>query len=311
MNKYLYGEEHPYAVPHTGTGYEQTVSELTREDVVHFYEQWLRPNNATLVVTGDISMEELTSKLENTLSTWKPAEVPKIDFKAPQPAQANTLYLIDRPESQQSIILAGHLTGKYGDYPEIAVEQMINILGGAFTSRINMNLREDKHWSYGAGGFVLPAQQERPFLVYAPVQTDKSAESVVELRKELQDFVDSRPATEEEVEKVKMNQVLALPGQWETNASVNSSLANLVKYDLPDDYYQNYDANVKNLTPEDVKQVSLDIVKPGKVSWFIVGDKAKIAAKLEALEFDRMVELDPEGNPINSTIPEKDQELKN
>lgn len=311
MNRYLYGEDHPYSTPFTGTGYENTVKDLTRKDVQKFYDQWLRPNNATLVVTGDIDMNELKSKLENSLKGWKKGDIPKITFNKPNVKDKNTLYLINRPESQQSVIIAGHLTGKYGDYPEVAVEQMVNILGGEFTSRINMNLREDKHWAYGAGGFVMGAQQERPFLVYAPVQTDKSAESVTELRKELQDFVSTRPATSAEVEKVKTNQVLALPGQWETNASVNSSLYNLVKYGLPDDYYQNYDAMVRGLSVEDVQKVSKDIVKPEEVNWFIVGDKGKIIDKLEGLNFDRIIELDPDGKPVNHTIKEKEASLKN
>lgn len=312
MNRYLYGEDHPYSTPYTGTGYENTVKDLTRKDVQKFYDQWLRPNNATLVVTGDIEMNELKSKLENSLKGWKKGDIPKITFNKPNVKDKNTLYLINRPESQQSVIIAGHLTGKYGAYPEVAVEQMVNILGGEFTSRINMNLREDKHWAYGAGGFVMGAQQERPFLVYAPVQTDKSAESVTELRKELQDFVSTRPATSAEVEKVKTNQVLALPGQWETNASVNSSLYNLVKYDLPDDYYQNYDAMVRGLSVEDVQKVSREIVKPEEVNWFIVGDKGKIIEKLEGLNFDRIVELDPDGKPVNPTIKEKEEaSLKN
>ena len=313
MNKYLYGEGHPYSNPYTGTGYEKTVSSLTRDDVVDFYQQWLRPNNATLIVTGDIEMDELKSKLENNLKNWKPGEIPEIEFKKPSVTAKNTLYLLDRPESQQSVILAGHLTGKYGDYPEIAVEQMVNILGGDFTSRINMNLREDKHWAYGAGGFVMGAQHERPFLVYAPVQTDKSAESVTELRKELAEFVSTRPVTQEELDKTKTNQVLALPGQWETNAAVNNSLYNLVKYHLPQDYYQKYDTNVRNLSLTDVQQVSEQIVQPEEVNWFIVGDKSKIAANLDKLGFDQIIEIDADGNPVTPALQEKDEamELKN
>lgn len=312
MNKYLYGEDHPYSSPFTGSGYEETVKQLKREDVKKFYDQWLRPNNATLVVTGDVSMEELKSKLEKNLKGWKKGDVPKITFSRPKTPDKNTLFLIDRPESQQSIIIAGNLTGKYGEYPEVAVEQMMSVLGGEFTSRINMNLREDKHWSYGAGGFVMGAKQERPFLVYAPVQTDKSAESVKELKRELEEFVSTRPVTSEELEKVKQNQVLALPGQWETNSSVNNSLVNLVKYDLPDDYYQNYDQMVRDLSVSDVRDVSKQVVRPEQVNWFIVGDKAKIAAELDELDFDRIVELDPDGNPLKPTIKEKEKtDLKN
>lgn len=308
MNKYLYGEDHPYSGPQTGSGYEETVEKLTREDVVNFYNTWLKPNNATLVVTGDIEMDQLKDHLEKSLGKWKKGEVPQVSFTKPKTDTKNTLYLMDRPESQQSVIIAGHLTDKYGENPEYAVEQMVNILGGEFTSRINMNLREDKHWAYGAGGFVMGTKEERPFLVYAPVQTDKSAESVTELRKELAEFVTTRPATAEEVEKVKTNQVLALPGQWETNAAVNASLRNMVKYDLPDDYYKTYDAEIRNLSAEDIQKVSKKMVDPEKVNWFIIGDRAKIADKLDELDFDEIIEIDVDGNPVKPKIIKKEKD---
>ena len=305
MNKYLYGEGHPYSNPYTGSGYEATVEKLTREDIVKFYDTWMKPNNATLVVTGDIDMKELKSKLEKSLGKWKDGSVPTIVFNKPAVNTKNTLYLINRPESQQSVIIAGHLTEKYGAFSEIALEQMVSILGGDFTSRINMNLREDKHWAYGAAGFVMDAQQERPFLVYAPVQTDKTAESVKELRKEILEFVTTRPATQKELDKVKTNQVLKLPGQWETNSAVNSSLYNLVKYDLPDDYYQKYDANVRSLSLNELQSVSKKAVKPNAVNWFMVGDKAKISEKLNELGFDNIIEIDADGNPVNQFINAK------
>jgi len=308
MNKYLYGEEHPYSNPFTGTGYEATVEKLKREDILKFYNTWMKPNNATLIITGDISMDELKSKLEKSFGKWKKTDVPSIVFNKPNVKTKNTLYLMNRPESQQSVIIAGHLTEKYGAVSEIAVEQMVNILGGDFTSRINMNLREDKHWAYGAGGFVMGAKAERPFIVYAPVQTDKTAESVQELQKEILDFVSTKPATQEELDKVKTNQILKLPGQWETNDAVNNSVYDLVKYDLPNDYYQKYDANVRNLSLSDLHKVSKKIVKPSDVNWFMVGDKEKIIGKLEALGFDDIIEIDADGNPIKGEIkvPKKD-----
>jgi len=305
MNKYLYGEGHPYSNPYTGTGYETTVEKLTRDDIVKFYDTWMKPNNATLIVTGDVDMKELKSKLEKSLGKWKEGNVPTIVFNKPEVSTKNTLYLMDRPESQQSVIIAGHLTEKYGAFSEIALEQMVSILGGDFTSRINMNLREDKHWAYGAAGFVMDAQQERPLLLYAPVQTDKTAESVKELRKEISEFVTTRPATQKELDKVKTNQVLKLPGQWETNGAVNSSLYNLVKYNLPDDYYQKYDANVRSLSLTELQSVSKKAVKPNAVNWFMVGDKEKISSKLNELGFDNIIEIDADGNPINQFINTK------
>ncbi len=311
MNKLLYGDGHPYSNPYTGTGYESTVDKLTREDILKFYDSWMKPNNATIVVTGDVEMSELKSKLQKSLGKWKKGSVPEITFTKPKTNTKNTLYLMNRPESLQSVIIAGHLTEKYGGVSEIALEQMVSILGGDFTSRINMNLREDKHWAYGAGGLVLGSKEERPFIVYAPVQTDKSAESVTELRKEISEFVTTRPASQEELDKVKTNQILKLPGQWETNSSVNSSVANLVRYDLPDDYYQKYDGNVRNLSIEDIKKVSNVVVKPDEVNWFMVGDRAKIANKLDELGFDAIIEIDADGNPIEPSVKTPEKEIKN
>ncbi|WP_228236512.1 M16 family metallopeptidase [Allomuricauda sp. M10] len=311
MNKYMYGDDHPYSSPYTGTGYEDGVAKLTRNDVVDFYNTWFKPNNSTIIVTGDVEMSELKSKLEKTLGKWKKGDVPKIVFNQPQTSTKNTLYLMNRPESQQSVILAGHLTEKYGDVSEVALEQMVNILGGDFTSRINMNLREDKHWSYGAGGFVMGSKEVRPFIVYAPVQTDKTAESVTEIRKEISEFTSTRPATKEELEKVKTNQVLKLPGQWETNSSVNSSVRNLIRYNLPDDYYQKYDQNVRTLSVDDIRKVSNQVVKPEKMNWFMVGDRAEIISKLDELGFDSIIEIDADGNMLKPTVEPIKSDIKN
>ena len=311
MNKYLYGDDHPYSSPYTGTGYEETVAKMSRDDVLSFYNTWVKPNNSTLIVTGDISMDELKPKLEKALGKWKKGDVPQVTFNAPKTNTKNTLYLMNRPESQQSVIIAGHLTDKYGGVSEIALEQMVSILGGDFTSRINMNLREDKHWSYGAGGFVLGSKEERPFILYAPVQTDKTAESVTELRKEITDFLGSRPPTQEELDKVKTNQVLKLPGQWETNSAVNGSVRNMIRYDLPDDYYKTYDKSVRDLSISDIKEVSKAVVKPDAVNWFMVGDRAKIISKLDELGFDNIVEIDADGNPTVPAMNQQGTDIKN
>jgi predicted Zn-dependent peptidase len=155
------------------------------------------------------------------------------------------------------------------------------------------------------------AKQERPFLVYASVQTDKTAESVTEFRKEISDFINTRPATQEEVDKVKANQILKLPGQWETNASVNGSVANLVKYGLDDDYYQKYDASVRDLSLKDIQNVSEKVIKPDAVNWFMVGDRAKIVDKLDELGFDAIIEIDADGKPILPALKENKNDIKN
>ncbi len=133
------------------------------------------------------------------------------------------IFLIDRPESQQSLMVAGYLAQPYGQLDENAIEQMNNVLGGDFTSRINLNIREDKHWSYGAGSFIINTRGQRPFLVFAPVQTDKTKESAQEVIKEVTSFVGDKPMTQAEFDKTKQNTVLGMAGMWETNARVNNS----------------------------------------------------------------------------------------
>lgn len=134
---------------------------------------------------------------------------------------------------------------------------------------------------------------------------------MTELRKEIDDFVNSRPPTKAELDKVKINQILKLPDQWETNAAVNGSVANLVKYNLPDEYYQKYDDNVRNPALKDVLDVSKKVVRPDDINWFIVGDRAKIADKFDELGFDAIIEIDADGNPLKPTMENSDVNIKN
>ncbi len=298
MGKYMYGSDHAYSLPFTGSGYEKTVLALTREDLIKFYDRWMKPNNATIVVVGDISLNEITNKLEKRFGKWKKGDVPTKNIATVKPPKGNILYLMDRPESQQSIIITGHITKPYGGVSEIARENLMDALGSQFTSRINMNLREDKHWSYGARGLIFNAKGQRSFIGFAPVQTDKTAESAIEMRKEITQFVKDKPQTKEELEKVKGNAILKLPGKWETNRAVSASLKTMVTYGLPDDFYQKYDENVRNLSLKDVHGTSKELIRPKDLNWFIVGDKAVIIDKLKDFGFDEIIEIDADGNPL-------------
>ncbi|MEN7549627.1 pitrilysin family protein [Rapidithrix thailandica] len=303
LPKFLYGDAHAYSIPLTGSGYEHTVQTISRDDITSYYQKWIRPNNATLVVVGDLEMGELLKQLEAKFGAWEKGKLPAKNIHAVQPANRNKLYVMDRPESQQSIIVAGKLIQPYGDINEIARETMNNVLGGEFTSRVNMNLREDKHWAYGAFTLVWNAKGQRPLLAYAPVQTDKTKESIQELQKELSQFVGDKPVTQAELTKVKENRILKLPGQWETNGSVAGSLNNIVKYNLKDDYYQKFDQNVRSLDLEEVRKLSKLLVKPQEFNWLVVGDKEKIMASLQELDFDEIITIDPNGNPLEPSQP--------
>lgn len=297
----LYGEGHAYSNPLTGSGYVETVKKITRDDVVKFYNTWFKPNNATVVVVGDVQMKDLVASLEKRFGNWKKGDIQKKNIAPATKAKANTAYVINKPEAQQSVIIAGYLVDGYGKLPEIAREAMVNVFGGDFTSRLNMNLREDKHWSYGAGTALLEAKGQRPFLVFAPVQSDKTKESAAEITKEFKDITGSRPITDEEFNRTKNNTVLQLPGRWETNGSVNNSIIDIVKYGLPEDYYKTYNKQVNALTLQDVQKVTKQVVSPEKLTWFVVGDKAKIMDGLKELGFTEIIEIDPDGNALSTT----------
>jgi len=293
--KILYGVGHPYSEPLDGSGYESSLQSITLEDVQKFYSTWIKPNNATLVFVGDVQLADLVSKLESRMSEWKKGNMPKIDIKEVLNPSTNKIYLLDRPESTQSVIIGGSLIVPYGKISEPALTALNNIFGGDFVSRLNMNLREDKHWSYGAGSFVNPAKGQRPLLAYVSVQIDKTKEAIQEFNKELSGINNEKPVTKEEFDRVQKNMVLQLPGMWETNSSVRSSLETLVKFGLSNDYYNTYDAKVRNLTLPELQQISKEVIIPSHFTWFVVGDKSKIKNGLNELGYE-IIELDADGN---------------
>jgi zinc protease len=291
----LYGTGHPYGIPLTGSGTEESVAKLTRNDMVKFQQTWIRPNNATLIVIGDATMDEIVPRLERAFKNWKPGDVPKKNITDVSPPTKPVVYLMDKPGALQSIIFAAELTLPQNNPDEIAVQAMNTVLGGAFTSRINMNLREAKHWSYGAGSFIYSTAAQRPFIAYGPVQTDKTKESMVEMRKELDGIVGDHPVTEEELKKVKSNLTLELPGVWETNSSVAGYLANIVRYHLADDYYQTYPDKIDALSLNQLNEAAKEVVKPNQLVWVVVGDRQKIEEGVRDLQFGELKFLDSNG----------------
>jgi len=216
----LYGPGHAYGNPLTGSGTATSVAKITRDDLVKFHETWFRPNNSTLAVVGDTSLAEITPKLEKLFAGWKPGQIPVKNLSAVQLAPKPVVYIVDRPGATQSVILAGHVAIPPNTPQEIAIQAMNDDIGGTFSSRLNMNLREDKHWAYGAGSVVLGARAQRPFIIFAPVQTDKTKESLAEVNKELRAILRDRPVTEEELARIQANETLSLPGSRETLNSV-------------------------------------------------------------------------------------------
>jgi zinc protease len=291
----LYGPGHPYGNPSTGSGTKESVAKLTREDLVKFHETWLRPNNSTLIVVGDTTLSEMTPKLEKLFAGWKSGSVPVKNVKTVSVAAKSTVYLIDKPGALQSVIVAGVVAPPRANPQEIAIEAMNDSLGGTFGARLNMNLREDKHWSYGVRTVLRDARSQRPFYAIAPVQTDKTKESLVEMNKEFRGIVGDHPISADELTKIQLNETLKLPGSRETLDELGQSIVDLVQFGLPDDYYETYADRVRALKVSDVDGAAKEVVRPDNLTWIVVGDRAKIEAGVRELNLGEFHLMDVDG----------------
>ncbi len=296
--KLLYGHGHAYGNPLTGSGTAESISKLTRADLQKFHETWFKANNATLIVVGDTTLDAITPKLEKLFGGWKSGSVPSKNLSTVEHQKQSAVYLIDRPGSIQSVILAGHVGLPKANPDEIPIETMNVVLGGAFTSRVNMNLREDKHWAYGAGTVLVAARGQGPFVAYAPVQTDKTKESMIEMNKELHGILGKQPITADELTTAQKEETLALPGSWETIGAVSSSIGEIVDFGLPDDYYTTYPSKVHALGIKDLEMAAQKVVHPDQLVWVVVGDRSKIEAGLRDLGWGEVKLLNADGEQI-------------
>ncbi|MCX8108666.1 MAG: insulinase family protein, partial [Verrucomicrobiae bacterium] len=292
LPRLLYGEGHPYSTPLTGTGTETSTERMTREDLLRFHSMWFRPGNSTLIVVGDITADSVLPILESKFGKWPAADYQRKSLPNVPLRSGSPIYMIDKPGAEQSVIFAAHLAPPKSNPQERAIEILNTLLGGKFTSRVNMNLRESKHWTYGASTVVFDACGQRPFFAVAPVQTDKTAEAMQEIRKELIEIIGDRPPTPTEVAETKKQAVLELAGRWETMSAVAASLAEMVRFNYPDDYFANYAAMIMALTEEDVARAAKTLVQPDKLVWVIVGDREKIEDDVRKLGFGELKFLD-------------------
>ena len=294
----LYGENHAYAQPLTGSGTESSIAAISRDDLSAWHSTWFRPNNATLVVVGDTTAEEIIPKIDKLFNGWEAGDVPKKNIPPVAASPVDGLYLIDKPGAEQSIIFAGQLVVPMANPDETAIETFNDVLGGQFSSRINLNLREEKHWSYGARSTVVATRAQRPFFAYAPVQTDKTAESIQEIDREIREIQSKNPPSQAELERVQRSNTLSLSGRWETNQAVLAAVNEIVSYGLPDDYWNNYAQSLNKLSLEDVSAAARNTVNPNALTWVVIGDRQRIEAELKALDMGEIRLIDTDGNPV-------------
>ena len=301
MPPLLYGEEHPYAKPFSGIGREATVKSLDREDLLAYHQHNFRPDQATLVVVGDVNLSALTPALEKVFGDWRsphesaPVRQMPVVTRSAQPV----VYLINRPGYEQSLILAGQLAPPTGAAEDIPLSAVNAVFGGMFTSRLNMNLREDKHWSYGARSLLPDAIGPRPLLFYAAVQRDKTAAAIKEVLKELRGIRDGRPITASELSRAQKNLTLSLPGEHETAAQVAGSISGVVIYGLSDSYYNTLVSQTRELKLPAVRSVAEQILQPDNLTWVIVGDLDRISKEVRDLNLGPVQVLDVDGRPVD------------
>ena len=259
------------------------------------------PNNSALIVVGDTTPDAIIAVLESALKDWKPGSpVARTAPEAPSNKPV-TVYLVDKPGAAQSILSVGQV-GAARNTPDYFPLTIMNaILGGQFSSRINLNLREAKGYTYGARSSFAFNLGPGPFEAGAPVKTEDTRPALVELVKELADIAGPRPATTEELAFAKDRAVKGFPARFETVAGVSATLADLVRYDLPADYFTTYRSKVEAVTADDVKRVATKYLNPAEMVVLIVGDRAKVEPTIKDLPFAKVINvLDTEGNPTGA-----------
>ncbi|MES2017877.1 MAG: pitrilysin family protein [Pseudomonadota bacterium] len=294
----VYGAGHAYALPLTGSGTEAAVARITRDDLVKYHQTWFRPNNATLLVVGDTTLAEMKPMLEKAFGGWKAGEVPKKNLAEAKLPEKRIVYLMDRPGSQQSVIYGVQLAPPRNSPDSISLQMVNNIFGGTFSSRINTNLREEKHWSYGVRASLPAALGQRLYISSSPVQTDKTRESLQELVQEYANIAGAKPITANELLNAQNNETLGLPGNFETAGQLSNAYQTILQYKLPENYYNTFTQNVTSLTPEQANAIAARTIEPGKLVWVVVGDMSKVEAGVRELKLGDVIKIDADGKPV-------------
>lgn len=293
----LYGADHAYGAALAGRA--DALRAITRDDVTAFYESWLRPDNAVIYAAGGTDLATLKAALERGFGDWKaparPRGVKHVDPVAP--ARAPRVVLVDKPGAIQSVIRVGQILPPGTDPRDFDIGAMNDVLGGNFTARLNMNLREDKGWSYGANSYVAEAQGPQAFGVATSVQTDKTAEALHEIDRELRDIRGARPATPRELELLVKGEVLGLPGRFETSQAMVGYLQYVARFARPYDWITTLPDAYARLTPATITSTAR-ILNPDAMTWVVVGDLARIEDKVRALSLGPVEVWDAEGHRL-------------
>lgn len=291
----IYGVKHPYGYTEVGT--EESNNATTREDLARFWKAGYVPGNAALVVAGDLTEEELRGLAEKHLGQWRG---PSSQFRLPdvQEKTGRRVVIVDKPGSPQTALRIGHVGIERSNPDYVPIDVMNTELGGLFTSRINLNLRERHGFTYGASSAFVFRRGPGPFMVATGVRTDVTAAALEEIFNEIERMRTTFP-TPEELTTAKDSIARSLPGLFETTPQAASSIGQLFAYNLAPDYYRWLPGQIDSVTAEDVRRVAEKYVKPSQMVVVAVGDRAKIESELAKLQLGPIEVRDSAGNPTN------------
>ncbi|MDB5704544.1 MAG: insulinase family protein [Sphingomonas bacterium] len=283
MPRLVYGPASPYAKSF-GSGDPKAVKLLTRDDLVAFQHAWLRPDKARIFVVSDRPLAEVKAALDERFGDWTPTGPAGVkDFSAASTPSAPRIVLIDRPDSPQSLIYAAVPTNLKGTDEFVPLLAANDTLGGGFLSRINMDLREDKHWSYGVGGGFQRAEFAAPYVIQAPVQADKTGASIAALRTDVSEFLTTKGVTPLEFDRTIAGTIRSLPGNFETSGAVLSGMQANNLYKRPDDYYATLPQAYHALQAPQLDAAARAAIDPSKLIWVVVGDAKTVRPQLDSL----------------------------
>ena len=277
----VFGPEHRYGVPTFGTA--ETIKAFTVDDLKTFYASIFRPDNAALLVVGDVTADRIMPLLESNFGSWKAESGAKPTQALPPATQhaARQIYLVDKPGAPQSQIRIGWI-GVPRSTPDFFPLRVLNtVLGESFTSRLNNNLREVHGYTYGASSTFDMRASAGPFYAAAGVQTDKTAEALTEFFNELNGILKRVP--DDELARAKNYVALRYPGGFETTSDISRRLEDALVYRLPNDYFSTYVQKIQAVTAADVERVAQKYIAPGKFAVVVVGDLKTIEPKIQAL----------------------------
>lgn len=279
----VFGAASPYSRGR-GSGNPTAVATLTRDNLIAFRQAWLRPDKATIFVVSDRPLAEIRAALDATFGDWTMAGTPGSKPAATATAASSPrIVLVDRPDSPQSMIVAGIPTGLIGTDDLLPAITANDGLGGGFLGRLNMDLRENKHWSYGAGGGFRRTAGATPYILSAGVQADKTGDSVAAVIGDLKAYVGDQPMTQEEFDRAIAGAIRALPGSFETSRAVLGAMQANVLYKRPDNYYATVTARYRALTLPQLRSVMAQAIDPSRAIWVVVGDAKAVRPQLDKL----------------------------